>query len=398
MAGDDVGAQLPDEPGSPMLRPGLRVVRRDDAHLQVGLGPDRVVLPDHPGVRGIAAGARRGSRRPAGHRRGARRLRCAAPGRPARGLSGAAALRHRPRPPPPRRTPTTRSAPSRPWPGAARRPWRWTCPTGGGRRWRRWSPAAGWGSWTTGHRPGCGWSVEDRAGPDRDRPAGPGRRAAPAAELRRRPADARSLRGPGPDRVPALRGRPPGRARPAAAAGGGAVLPRRHRPGTARAVRPGAAGAGPGAGRSGSWSAGRRVGGPRCGRPACWSRRPWTCRGAAGPGTRTAAAAGATRWPSGDRLPGRPDGRAGLTSTRCRASPPSRAGVGGSTRRRRSADVRARPLWSTSASPRPPGAVRPQKSQVTMPPRYAHGASSRAAREPGTTSVVPGSRVARDQG
>lgn len=53
MAGDDVGAQLPEQPGSPMLRPGLRVVRRDHAQLQVGLGPDRVVLPDHPGVRGI---------------------------------------------------------------------------------------------------------------------------------------------------------------------------------------------------------------------------------------------------------------------------------------------------------------------------------------------------------
>jgi hypothetical protein len=35
----------------PVLRPGLRVVRRDDAHLQLGLDdPDRVVLPDLPGL------------------------------------------------------------------------------------------------------------------------------------------------------------------------------------------------------------------------------------------------------------------------------------------------------------------------------------------------------------
>ncbi len=34
-----------------MLRPGLRVYRRDDTHLQVGLDQPRVVLPDSPGVR-----------------------------------------------------------------------------------------------------------------------------------------------------------------------------------------------------------------------------------------------------------------------------------------------------------------------------------------------------------
>jgi hypothetical protein len=35
----------------PVLRPGLHVVRRDDAHLQLGLDdPDRLVLPDRPGL------------------------------------------------------------------------------------------------------------------------------------------------------------------------------------------------------------------------------------------------------------------------------------------------------------------------------------------------------------
>lgn len=37
--------------GRPALRPGLRVVRRDDGHLQLGLDlPDRVVVPDRPGL------------------------------------------------------------------------------------------------------------------------------------------------------------------------------------------------------------------------------------------------------------------------------------------------------------------------------------------------------------
>jgi hypothetical protein len=35
----------------PVLRPGLHVVRRDDEHLQLGLDdPDRLVLPDRPGL------------------------------------------------------------------------------------------------------------------------------------------------------------------------------------------------------------------------------------------------------------------------------------------------------------------------------------------------------------
>ncbi|MEO6509475.1 MAG: hypothetical protein ABIO16_00680, partial [Nocardioides sp.] len=45
----------------PILRPGLRVYRRDDNHLQIGIDRPRVVLPDSPGVRrllsDLAAGA-----------------------------------------------------------------------------------------------------------------------------------------------------------------------------------------------------------------------------------------------------------------------------------------------------------------------------------------------------
>jgi hypothetical protein len=53
MAGPD---PLPALPARPMLRPGLRVVRRDDTHLQVGLGPGRRVLPDTPVARALLAG------------------------------------------------------------------------------------------------------------------------------------------------------------------------------------------------------------------------------------------------------------------------------------------------------------------------------------------------------
>jgi hypothetical protein len=37
----------------PLLRPGARVVRRDDTHLQVGLGPGQVILDDSPEVREV---------------------------------------------------------------------------------------------------------------------------------------------------------------------------------------------------------------------------------------------------------------------------------------------------------------------------------------------------------
>ncbi|MGA8246868.1 MAG: hypothetical protein WB797_08180, partial [Nocardioides sp.] len=44
----------------PVLRPGLHVVRRDDAHLQVGLDPpDRLVLRDRPGLYEALTGRRR---------------------------------------------------------------------------------------------------------------------------------------------------------------------------------------------------------------------------------------------------------------------------------------------------------------------------------------------------
>jgi hypothetical protein len=39
----------------PVLRPGLHVFRRDDAHLQVGIDEPRVVLPDTDGVRRLLA-------------------------------------------------------------------------------------------------------------------------------------------------------------------------------------------------------------------------------------------------------------------------------------------------------------------------------------------------------
>ncbi len=42
-------------PARPLLRPGARVVRRDDTHLQVGLGADQVVLNDSPDVRDVLA-------------------------------------------------------------------------------------------------------------------------------------------------------------------------------------------------------------------------------------------------------------------------------------------------------------------------------------------------------
>jgi hypothetical protein len=43
--------------GRPALRPGLQVCRRDDGHLQIGLDdPDRLVLPDLPGLYAALAG------------------------------------------------------------------------------------------------------------------------------------------------------------------------------------------------------------------------------------------------------------------------------------------------------------------------------------------------------
>lgn len=42
-------------PLRPMLRPGVRVVRNDDHHLRIGLGPGALVLPDRPEVRSLLA-------------------------------------------------------------------------------------------------------------------------------------------------------------------------------------------------------------------------------------------------------------------------------------------------------------------------------------------------------
>lgn len=57
----------------PSLRPGLRVVRRDDRHLQVGVDlPHRLVVEDHPDVRRVLDDLRTGTgaapTTPAGHR------------------------------------------------------------------------------------------------------------------------------------------------------------------------------------------------------------------------------------------------------------------------------------------------------------------------------------------
>jgi hypothetical protein len=68
-------APSPGAPDAPrrVLRPGLRVVRRDDRHLQVGLdAPHRLVVEDRPDVRRVLADLETGHRpspaTPAGHR------------------------------------------------------------------------------------------------------------------------------------------------------------------------------------------------------------------------------------------------------------------------------------------------------------------------------------------
>jgi bacteriocin biosynthesis cyclodehydratase domain-containing protein len=48
-------------PERPVLRPGLEVFRRDDAHLQVGIDDPRVVLTDSPSVRGLLDDLRSGA-------------------------------------------------------------------------------------------------------------------------------------------------------------------------------------------------------------------------------------------------------------------------------------------------------------------------------------------------
>lgn len=55
MPDDPPSTELPQPaPPRPVLRPGLRVVRRDDRHLQVGIDPPhRLVAPDEPDVRRV---------------------------------------------------------------------------------------------------------------------------------------------------------------------------------------------------------------------------------------------------------------------------------------------------------------------------------------------------------
>lgn len=55
MPPDDIDRH-PGFPGRASLRPGVRVVRRAVDQLQVGIGPDAVVLPDHPSVRLLLRG------------------------------------------------------------------------------------------------------------------------------------------------------------------------------------------------------------------------------------------------------------------------------------------------------------------------------------------------------
>lgn len=64
MCPDDIDRH-PGFPGRVALRPGVRVVRRAVDQLQVGLGPDAVVLPDHPSVRLLLRGLADG--RPPAH-------------------------------------------------------------------------------------------------------------------------------------------------------------------------------------------------------------------------------------------------------------------------------------------------------------------------------------------
>lgn len=53
MAGSERSTPAHELPARAMLRPGVRVVRLDDRHLRVGLGPAAVVLPDDPEVRAV---------------------------------------------------------------------------------------------------------------------------------------------------------------------------------------------------------------------------------------------------------------------------------------------------------------------------------------------------------
>ena len=211
--------------------PGLRVVRRDDRHLQVGLdAPHRLVVEDRPEVRRVlarlAAGSarrRRPGRRPLvaqllgrgllvdadlldaavarAARRGAVARGRARLLRPARGRRGRPAGGPRGRPGAARRPGRGRRHGD---PPAARRRHRH-----GGAPWRR--PRR-----TPDARPpvAARWSSHGRADPGPAGPARARRGAAPAADRRRAAACAGPFVVPGADRLPALRRRPPRRAGP----------------------------------------------------------------------------------------------------------------------------------------------------------------------------------------
>ena len=311
------------------LRPGLHVVRRDDRHLQVGLDPP------------WRAGAARRPRRPAACSMTCRRPLPLARDR-APGHRALADLR--------------RGGPA-------------LTDAGAGRARGRCAPAT--------HRAGRGGrAAAARRGPRpvdrRDAPRSPlvrrrraSRRAtcvddharAPAGRTSCVGADAARLRvGPFvvPGRTACLRcvDAHLGRARPAPGARGRAAGRPSGGPG-----RPGARPPWPPPGRSATWCATWTATSRPPGRRPSSSAPELRPGGVRGRGTRTAGARG-TRWRP--RL-------SGLTTTRCRACPPSRAGARASTRRSRRGCGRSRPRSSRSASSPRRSPTRPQKSQVVTP-------------------------------
>ena len=226
----------------PVLRPGLRVFRRDDSHLQVGIEEPRVVLPDDDGVRrllhdleqrrrtAVADARRRASRSArlvdAGLVVDRAELSTAARGGPSSGHGSGV---RRPRP----RCARARLELPRAVPRRGRRPRSLAHhrgrPAGRGRADASTAPAHG-----PAHRDAPRQHSASRSALPR-RPAGPRRPHPPARRAAARPGAARALRGARDDGVPALPRRAPRRARPAARAGPRAARgPRR----PAGAVRP----------------------------------------------------------------------------------------------------------------------------------------------------------------
>ena len=341
-----------------LLRPGVGLARRDADHLQLGIDPPpAAVLPDTRAVR--AAARRAGPRQPArpdarrGDRAGARAL-WSPPG-----LVVAADDAARTRRRPPRRLPGPRRRARRRPAGAA----------AAGRRGRAaGSPARPAGAvgarWSgpAGEPPATASTLDAarhaRTCVVRGGPAGPGR----------------PLRRPGRHRLPALRRRAPRRARPAARALVVEQLATATRSGRPPdpALRALAL----------AWAVRDLVARREGGVPATWSatvaigRLP-ADRHDVPPAPALRLRLGRPRWRvvRADRV----------TSTRCRACPPSRAGARASSSRSRSwrrpfstAVLQVR-VFASSAS------CRPQKSQVFMRRTdYARGCRVHE-QEPGTT-------------